>query len=160
MYYSVSFTHTMGHLRRSPSHLVSHLLSLFSEPMSPSIKILSIADLVLYCFPDTDPYSECFSPALMAELTRRVLLKQRGGFILLSWLTRSHLFLVGTGDYLTIATGTYITMNSGEPTISALNKISPNVVVSQLNVCICERRGMVFGCTRPWSLVIGTKTST
>ncbi|XP_071809941.1 uncharacterized protein [Asterias amurensis] len=69
-------------LLRSPSLLVSQYRKLFSEPLSPSIKIMSIADLYRDCFPTTrysyptsnhNPYCQSFDPKLLAELTRRVM---------------------------------------------------------------------------------------
>ncbi|XP_033648130.1 uncharacterized protein LOC117307476 [Asterias rubens] len=84
-------THAGCGLLCSPSLLVSQYRKFFSEPMSPSIKIMSLADLYCDCFPITiynyptsnrNPFYQSFEPKLLAELTRRVMSKHPNAHIM------------------------------------------------------------------------------
>lgn len=140
----VSHTRTMGRLRRSPNHLVAHLGKLVAETSS-AIKIMSIADLFHYCFPDSDPYSRCLNPATMAELTRKIKAMHPNAHIHIFWDEAPFVPkwewspLKELGDehpdtfiWVTIATGTYITMDPGDPTSSVARRIPQNFAISQL----------------------------
>ncbi|XP_071810207.1 uncharacterized protein [Asterias amurensis] len=146
----------LGRLLRSPSHLVSQFRNLFSEPMSPSIKIMSIADLVLYCFPDTDPYSVCFSPALMAKLTRGVLSKHPKAHIMwdevpfvlsLDWIPFKDLCeqYPCTFFWISISLEGYLATNATGSVDPVENALTPYFNISWLTRCMrMTRNGFRF----------------
>ncbi|XP_033629295.1 uncharacterized protein LOC117291589 [Asterias rubens] len=136
-----------GFLLSSPSHLVSHLPNLFSKKMSPFIKIMSIADLVIYCFPDTDPYSERFSPALMAKLTRGVLSKHPNAHIMWDevpfvltpdWTLLKDLCKQYPRTFVWVSASlvTYIGRDASDFKKSVEHELKPNFNVTLLNRCM------------------------
>ncbi|XP_022080499.1 uncharacterized protein LOC110973748 [Acanthaster planci] len=153
----VSHTRTMGRLRQSPCHLVAHLRSLISD-QSSSLKVMSVADLFLYCFPECDPYLQRLDPAEMAQLTRKVMSLHPTVPIHILWdevpfvpkwdwtplkdLGEEH---PETFIWLTIATGTYISMDSGNPTFRVSERLPGNFTVSLLTRCMrMTRNGFNF----------------
>ncbi|XP_038047515.1 uncharacterized protein LOC119721510 [Patiria miniata] len=153
----VSHTRTMGRLRRSPCHLVAHLRNLIYD-QSSSLKIMSVGGLFLYCYPELDPYHQRLDPTKMSELTRKIMSMHPEMQIHIMWdevpfipkwnwnplkdLAEEH---PETFIWVTIATGTYITMDSGSPTACVSQKIPSNFAVSHLKRCMrMTRNGFNF----------------